>query len=115
MIMRVFLQLLLVTNACSRAPVRTDHRLLIDNLPRDMSWQDLKDFARKFGDVVFSDVYGERGRNRVVESLRFHSVCMQTQLCQGVVEYRTREDMRVALREMDGYDIRGNILRVREV
>jgi hypothetical protein len=40
---------------------RTDYGVVVTNLPRGCSWQDLKDFMRKAGDVVFTDVdrYGE--------------------------------------------------------
>jgi len=57
-------------------PSRSDYRVSIEGLPRDMSWQDLKDHFRKAGDVIFADVYPDRsGRHK------------------GCVEFRAREDM----------------------
>jgi hypothetical protein len=45
---------------------RSDYRVTVENLPRDMSWQDLKDRFRQVGDVVFADVFPDRsGRVRV--------------------------------------------------
>ncbi len=59
---------------------RTDYGVVITNLPRGCSWQDLKDHMRKCGDVVFTDVdkYGE-----------------------GVVEFSNRDDMEYAIRTLD--------------
>jgi arginine/serine-rich splicing factor 1/9 len=59
---------------------RTDYGVIITNLPRGCSWQDLKDHMRKCGDVVFTDVdkYGE-----------------------GVVEFSNRDDMEYAIRTLN--------------
>eukprot|EP01102_Stenamoeba_stenopodia_P010756 TRINITY_DN3269_c0_g2_i1.p1 TRINITY_DN3269_c0_g2~~TRINITY_DN3269_c0_g2_i1.p1 ORF type:complete len:206 (+),score=30.88 TRINITY_DN3269_c0_g2_i1:111-728(+) len=75
---------------------RSDHRVSVDNLPREMSWQDLKDRFRQVGDVVFADVYHERGKLR------------------GVVEFRSRDDVKDAIRQLDGVEVRGNTIYVRE-
>jgi arginine/serine-rich splicing factor 1/9 len=52
----------------------------VTGLPKSCSWQDLKDFMRKAGDVVFADVdhHGE-----------------------GVVEFSNREDMERAVEKLD--------------
>ncbi|KAG6967620.1 hypothetical protein JG688_00006220 [Phytophthora aleatoria] len=47
----------------------------VSNLPPRVSWQDLKDFMRKAGDVVFTEVDGRGG---------------------GVVEYSNKRDMKYA-------------------
>lgn len=59
---------------------RTDYGVIVTNLPRGCSWQDLKDFMRKHGDVVYTDVdrYGE-----------------------GVVEFSNKEDMDHAVKDLD--------------
>jgi len=65
---------------------RTDFGVIVTNLPRRCSWQDLKDFMRKAGDVVFADIdsYGD-----------------------GVVEFSNREDMERAVDKLDGELFRG--------
>jgi len=79
-------------------PSRSDYRVSIEGLPRDMSWQDLKDHFRKAGDVIFADVYSDRsGRHK------------------GCVEFRSRDDMHRAVKEFDGTEIRGNSISVKEV
>jgi len=78
-------------------PQRTEHRVVVENLPRDISWQDLKDYCRRGGDLVYADVFPDRsGRTR------------------GVVEFRTREDLRRAIKELDGTDLRGNRISIKE-
>lgn len=64
---------------------RTDYGVIVTNLPRGCSWQDLKDFMRKSGDVVYTDVdrYGE-----------------------GVVEFSNRDDMENAIRTLDDTEFR---------
>lgn len=73
---------------------RTDYEIIVTNLPRGCSWQDLKDFARKAGDVVYADVdrYGE-----------------------GVVDYANRDDMEHALKTLDDTELksRGETSHVR--
>lgn len=66
---------------------RTDYGVIVTNLPRGCSWQDLKDFMRKAGDVVFSDVdkYGE-----------------------GVVEFSNRDDMEYAIRSLDDTEFKNH-------
>lgn len=80
-----------------RASSRSEYRVTVDNLPRDMSWQDLKDKFRQVGDVVFADVFHDRsGRGR------------------GVVEFRSRDDMKDAIRKLNGVEVRGSPIYVRE-
>merc|ERR1719319_1737651 len=39
----------------SRAPQRTKYRLIVENLSSRTSWQDLKDYMRKAGEVVYTE------------------------------------------------------------
>jgi arginine/serine-rich splicing factor 1/9 len=66
---------------------RTDYGVTVSNLPKGCSWQDLKDFMRKAGDVVFTDVdkYGD-----------------------GVVEFSNKDDMDYAVGKMDDTEFRGH-------
>jgi RNA recognition motif-containing protein len=57
----------------------------VTNLPRSCSWQDLKDFFRKSGDVVYADVKG-RG--------------------EGIVQYSNGSDMRHAIRTLDDTEMK---------
>lgn len=69
-----------------RGPARrSDYGLTITGLPKGCSWQDLKDFMRKAGDVIYSDIdkYGD-----------------------GVVEFSNREDMEKAIRILDDTEFR---------
>lgn len=78
-------------------PQRSEYRALVDNMPRDMSWQDLKDCFREAGEVVFADVFRDRsGTSR------------------GIVEFRSRDDLRHAIRRLDDHEVRGSRLRVKE-
>lgn len=74
---------------------RGQYRLIVSNLPRDTSWQDLKDFGREAGQISFADISRDRPG-------------------EGVVEYATKEDMELALRKLDGATIRGHVVRLDE-
>jgi len=66
---------------------RTDYGVVVTNLPKGCSWQDLKDFMRKAGDVVYTDVdkYGE-----------------------GVVEFSNRDDMEYAIKSLDDTEFKNH-------
>ncbi|KAG0314621.1 hypothetical protein BG000_005477, partial [Podila horticola] len=78
-----------------RAPERTEHRVILDNLPIGTSWQDIKDVMRKAGEVTFADINRDRDG-------------------QGVVEFATASDMENALRTMNRVEMRGSTVTVRE-
>jgi arginine/serine-rich splicing factor 1/9 len=59
---------------------RSDYGVIVTGLPKSCSWQDLKDFMRKAGDVIYTDV----DRNG-----------------EGVVEFTNREDMERAVDKLD--------------
>ncbi|KAL3673923.1 hypothetical protein V7S43_001609 [Phytophthora oleae] len=69
----------------------------VSNLPPRASWQDLKDFTRKVGDVMFTEVDGHGG---------------------GIVEFSNKRDMKYAVEKLDDSEFhsRGDtsIVRVRE-
>jgi len=62
---------------------RTDHRILIKNMPPTGSWQDLKDHCREAGDVSFADVIREDDE-RI-----------------GVVEFFNEDDMKYAVENLN--------------
>uniref|UniRef100_A0A3Q3IKD1 RRM domain-containing protein n=1 Tax=Monopterus albus TaxID=43700 RepID=A0A3Q3IKD1_MONAL len=76
-------------------PVRTEYRLIVENLSSRCSWQDLKDFMRQAGEVTYADAHKERTN-------------------EGVIEFRTHSDMKRALEKLDGTDINGRKIRLVE-
>ncbi|XP_023846523.1 serine/arginine-rich splicing factor 6 [Salvelinus sp. IW2-2015] len=76
-------------------PVRTEYRLIVENLSSRCSWQDLKDFMRQAGEVTYADAHKERTN-------------------EGVIEFGSRSDMRRALDKLDGTDINGRKIRLVE-
>uniref|UniRef100_A0A3Q1FP39 Serine/arginine-rich splicing factor 6-like n=1 Tax=Acanthochromis polyacanthus TaxID=80966 RepID=A0A3Q1FP39_9TELE len=76
-------------------PVRTEHRLIVENLSSRCSWQDLKDFMRQAGEVTYADAHKGRAN-------------------EGVIEFRSRSDMKRALEKLDGTDINGRKIRLVE-
>merc|ERR1711971_1110094 len=41
-------------------PIRTNYRLIVENLSSRVSWQDLKNYMRQAGEVTFTDTYPEK-------------------------------------------------------
>ncbi|KAF9105893.1 hypothetical protein BGX29_011105 [Mortierella sp. GBA35] len=78
-----------------RPPERTEHRLIVENLAHGVSWQDIKDFMRKAGEVTFADINKENDS-------------------QGIVEFSSADDVQNALKSLDGEDLRGNLITLRE-
>ncbi|XP_056129335.1 serine/arginine-rich splicing factor 6-like [Lampris incognitus] len=76
-------------------PVRTENRLIVENLSTRCSWQDLKDLMRQAGEVTYADAH-KRSAN------------------EGVIEFRSYSDMKRALDELDGTDINGKKIRLIE-
>ena len=60
---------------------RSEFGVHVTGLPRSCSWQDLKDFARKSGSVVFTEVMG-RG--------------------EGLIEFSSAEERDNAIARLDG-------------
>ena len=63
------------------------------NVTLFFSWQDLKDFMRKAGEVTYGDAHGDCGKNR------------------GLVCFVTKSDMERAVDELDGREINGREVR----
>lgn len=76
-------------------PVRTQHRVIVENLSSRVSWQDLKDFMRKAGEVTYVDAH-RSNRN------------------EGVVEFASFDDMKNALEKLDGTDLNGRKIKLIE-
>ncbi|XP_028263033.1 serine/arginine-rich splicing factor 6-like isoform X1 [Parambassis ranga] len=76
-------------------PVRTEHRLIVENLSSKCSWQDLKDFMRQAGEVTYADAHKGRAN-------------------EGVIEFRSRSDLKRAIEKLDGTDINGRKIRLVE-
>eukprot|EP00752_Nemacystus_decipiens_P005475 g4957.t1 len=83
-------------NGPKYATRRTEHRITVEGLDSHTSWQDLKDFGRQAGQVLYSDVFFRQGRR------------------WGVVEYVSRDDMKNAIRTLDDTRLGGKYIRVRE-
>ncbi|XP_054633167.1 serine/arginine-rich splicing factor 6-like isoform X2 [Dunckerocampus dactyliophorus] len=76
-------------------PVRTEYRLIVENLSSRCSWQDLKDFMRQAGEVTYADAHKERAN-------------------EGVIEFRSHSDLKRAIDKLDGTDINGRKIRLVE-
>uniref|UniRef100_A0A8C7RML8 Serine and arginine rich splicing factor 5a n=1 Tax=Oncorhynchus mykiss TaxID=8022 RepID=A0A8C7RML8_ONCMY len=86
-----------LSHPCSRygPPVRTEHRIIVENLSSRISWQDLKDLMRKAGEVTFVDAH-------------------RTNKNEGVVEFASHSDMKNAIDKLDGTDLNGRKLKLSE-
>ncbi|OAF71850.1 hypothetical protein A3Q56_00400 [Intoshia linei] len=77
-----------------RAPApKYGNRMIVRNLSTRVSWQDLKDFMRKYGEIIFADAHRHRER-------------------EGVVEFASHSDMKAAIKELDGYEMNGRSLQL---
>jgi len=64
---------------------RFEWRVIVTGMPKSASWQDLKDFLRQTGDVVYTDVRPNG---------------------DGIGEYSREEDMQKCLRDLDDSEFR---------
>jgi len=78
-----------------RAPGRTDYRLIVENLSSSVSWQDLKDYMRKAGDVNYADAHRQKQN-------------------QGVIEFVHRDGMEKALETLDNTELNGRKIKLVE-
>lgn len=76
-------------------PIRTEHRVIVENLATRASWQDLKDYMRTVGEVTYADAHKER-RN------------------QGVVEFSSYSDMKTAIEKLNGTELSGRKIKITE-
>lgn len=75
---------------------RSDHRVRVEGMPHNATWQDLKDFAR--GKIGLAPLYTEVVRPGL-----------------GIIEYHRYDDMMEALRIIHNTELRGTIVQVYEV
>ncbi|XP_078419274.1 serine/arginine-rich splicing factor 5-like [Cetorhinus maximus] len=75
-------------------PVRTEYRIIVENLSSRVSWQDLKDLMRQAGEVTFVDAHRKKN--------------------EGVVEFASSSDMKNALNKLEGAEINGRKIRLIE-
>ena len=76
---------------------RNNYSVSVENMSASTSWQDLKDFAREAGEVLYTVVYNSRGRT------------------VGKIEYGSRNEVQDALRKLDDTRLGGSYVRLREV
>ncbi|TFK30062.1 hypothetical protein FA15DRAFT_699619 [Coprinopsis marcescibilis] len=81
------------SNSAPRSRRPPGVRLIVSGISRDTSWQDLKDFGREVGNVSFADIDRDNAG-------------------QGVLEYLSREDADKAVKDLDGRELRGKLVRV---
>ena len=74
---------------------RMGYRCVVENLSLRTSWQDLKDYMRKAGDINYTNTHHVRSG-------------------EGVVEFRSRSDMHNALDKLDGTDLDGHRIKLGE-
>lgn len=76
-------------------PFNTKYRCVVEGISSSCDWRDLKDFFRRVADVTFADAH------------RFRPG-------EGVADFRTREEMKRAVRELDDTKLNGRRVRVFE-
>jgi len=74
---------------------KTGYRVVVENLSSRTSWQDLKDYFRKFGDIQYANAHKPRQG-------------------EGVIEFNDKRDMQDALDDQDNLELDGKRLEVRE-
>ncbi|KAI8812370.1 hypothetical protein BJ742DRAFT_673974 [Cladochytrium replicatum] len=80
-------------------PSRRECRVYVGNLAYEVGWQELKDFMRKAGEVVYADVLTQpSGRSKGC----------------GVVEYSTPEEAQRAIRELNDTQLLNRPVFIRE-
>ncbi|KAJ1921178.1 hypothetical protein H4219_000776 [Mycoemilia scoparia] len=76
-------------------PQRANYRISVDNISSSVRWQELKNIFSDVGDVAFAD-------------------CHKIRQGQGIVEFRNEDDMRAAMRKLDGHEIAGRRIHLSE-
>jgi len=74
---------------------KSNYRIIVENLNSRTTWQDLKDFMCKAGEVVYTSV------RRPTPG-------------EGLVEFRDRDAMEYAIKELDDQKLDGNYIRCME-
>eukprot|EP00586_Coscinodiscus_wailesii_P014736 CAMPEP_0172495502 /NCGR_PEP_ID=MMETSP1066-20121228/71422_1 /TAXON_ID=671091 /ORGANISM="Coscinodiscus wailesii, Strain CCMP2513" /LENGTH=215 /DNA_ID=CAMNT_0013267223 /DNA_START=40 /DNA_END=684 /DNA_ORIENTATION=- len=74
-------------------------KCFVGNLDWDVAWQDLKDHMRQVGEVAYAEVMTESdGRSKGC----------------GIVQFENEEDVEKAIEELDGTELKGRNIYVRE-
>ena len=73
----------------------TGHRVVVEGLSSKTAWQDLKDYMKKAGEVLYCKAHHERQG-------------------EGMVEFYKKTDMEYAIDRYDGTELDGRKIRVRE-
>jgi len=76
-------------------PTRTKYQVIVENLSSRCSWQDLKDYMRKAGEVTYADAHKQNPN-------------------EGIVEFATFEDMRNAIEKLNETEINGRRIHIIE-
>jgi len=74
---------------------RTGFKLIVENLSSRTSWQDLKDYMRQAGEVMYTNTHNIRSG-------------------EGLVEFGTKSDMEWALDKLDNTELDGRKIRLIE-
>jgi len=74
---------------------RTNYRIIVENLSSRVSWQDLKDYFRKAGEITYTSAHKIRNG-------------------EGLVEFADRRGMQYALDKLDDTELNGKRLRLIE-
>lgn len=76
-------------------PVRTNHRIRVENLPARAKWSELKEFMSVAGEVTFADTHRRRPG-------------------EGLVEFASKEDMINAIETLDKQEFLGRKIKLVE-
>jgi len=79
-----------------RQQSRSDYRIIVENIPYNLSWQDLKDHARRVGDIARTDVIKDVSHP------------------YGIVEFKNYASLKRALSELDKSVLDGKTIYVKE-
>lgn len=74
-------------------PTRTEYRVRIENLSSRCTWQDLKEFLNRTGEVCFCD-------------------CNNRRMNEGVAEFATLGDMKNVITKLNGKEFFGRNIRI---
>merc|ERR1711902_198797 len=74
---------------------RTGYKLIVENLSTRTSWQDLKDYMRQAGEIMYTNTHHIRSG-------------------EGIVEFGSRSDMEWALDKLDNTELDGRKIRLIE-
>ncbi|RLN90943.1 hypothetical protein BBJ28_00010471 [Nothophytophthora sp. Chile5] len=80
-----------VASVATAASARTDFRVRVTDLPRDVDWRNVKDFLRTGGEVTYCNIEADGS---------------------AIAEFQSKEDMDDAIKKLDDTDFRGNYVRV---